>query len=150
MSNKLVSRWLLGGLDTCVVLLARMGFSESFIRFAIVGVSGFCWDTGTFYLLRLYTNPYAAATCSFIVAATANWALNRLWTFRHHNHAAAHVQWAKFMTANIIGFAANRGTLFILISRSEFFYSQPVLAIIAGSIAGLSFNYFLSKRYVFS
>jgi putative flippase GtrA len=144
------SQWLLRGLDACVALLARTGLSESFIRFGFVGVTGLCWDAGTFYLLRPFIGPYAAGTCSFLVAATVNWLINRLWTFRHHNHAAAHVQWAKFLTANVIGFAVNRGTFFILISKFELFSAQPILAIAAGSVAGLSFNYFLSKRFVFS
>jgi putative flippase GtrA len=148
--NKQVSLWLLHGLDACVALFARTGLSESFIRFGFVGVTGFFWDAGTFYLLRPCVGPYVAGTCSFLVAATANWIVNRLWTFRHHNHAAAHVQWAKFLTANAVGFVVNRGILFILISKSELFYSQPILAIVAGSVAGLAFNYFLSKRYVFS
>lgn len=151
------SRDLLTLLDKGVALLARVGLSENFIRFGIVGVLGFCWDTGTVYSLRHFTNLYVAGTCGFLVAATANWAVNRLWTYRHHEHAAPHVQWAKFMTANAIGFIFNRGVFFALVSkffstaaRTDIFSAQPVLAIAAGSISGLCFNYFLSKRFVFS
>lgn len=142
--------WIFDALDAGVALLSRIGVSENFIRFAIVGTLGFCWDTGTVYLLRLYTNLYIAGTCGFVVAATANWAANRLWTFRHHDHASPHVQWAKFMTANAIGFVFNRGLFFLLVGKIALFAAQPVLAIAAGSIAGLCFNYFLSKRFVFS
>ena len=151
------SRELLTRLDQGVVILSRIGFSESFIRFGIVGVLGFCWDTGTVYALRPFINLYLAATCGFLVAATANWAVNRLWTYRHHAHAAPHVQWAKFMSANAIGFVFNRGVVFTLISnyfsiaaKTDIFHAQPVLAIAAGSVSGLCFNYFLSKRFVFS
>jgi putative flippase GtrA len=84
------------------------------------------------------------------VAATANWGMNRVWTFRDHDHIAPHLQWVKFLLANLIGFIFNRGTFFALISISVLCRSQPVLAIIAGSLAGLCFNYFLSKRLVFS
>jgi putative flippase GtrA len=151
------SREVLTLLDKGVVLLSRLGPSENFFRFAIVGALGFCWDTGTVYALRPFTNLYIAGTCGFIVAATANWAVNRIWTYRHHNHSAPHVQWARFMTANAIGFVFNRGVYFTLISKyfsvltkTDIFYTQPVLAIAAGSISGLCFNYFLSKRFVFS
>jgi putative flippase GtrA len=151
------SRDLLTLLDKGVALLSRVGLSENFIRFGIVGTLGFCWDTGTVYALRSHTNLYVAGTCGFLVAATANWAVNRLWTYRHHQHAAPHVQWAKFMTANAIGFVFNRGVYFTLVSKyfiatakTDIFYTQPVLAIAAGSISGLCFNYFLSKRFVFS
>lgn len=151
------SRGLLSRLDQGVVILSRLGLSETFIRFGIVGVLGFFWDTGTVYALRPFINLYLAGTCGFLVAATANWAVNRLWTYRHHTHAAAHVQWARFMTANAIGFVFNRGVFFTLISKffsnmagTDVFHAQPVLAIAAGSISGLCFNYFLSKRFVFS
>jgi putative flippase GtrA len=39
---------------------------------------------------------------------------------------------------------------FTLITVSVVCHRQPVLAIIAGSFAGLAFNYFLSKKYVFA
>jgi putative flippase GtrA len=151
------SRGLLTRLDKTVVLLSRLGISENFIRFGIVGTLGFCWDTSTVYALRPFVNLYIAGICGFLVAATANWATNRLWTYRHHQHSAPHVQWARFITANAIGFVFNRGVYFILISKyfisaakTDIFYTQPVLAIAAGSISGLCFNYFLSKRFVFS
>ncbi|MCB5943559.1 GtrA family protein [Acidocella sp. KAb 2-4] len=140
---------LLSWLDALVALLARLGLPESFIRFGIVGVLGFCWDTGTVYLLRGHTNLYVAGTCGFLVAATANWAANRLWTFRHHDHAAPHVQWAKFIAANAIGFVFNRGVFFTLVARFTLVDQQPVIGIIAGTCAGLVFNYLLSKRFVF-
>lgn len=151
------SRGLLALLDRGVVALSRLGLSENFIRFGIVGALGFCWDTATVYALRPFTNLYIAGTCGFLVAATANWAVNRVWTYRHHAHAAPHIQWARFMTANAIGFVFNRGVYFTLVSKffcnavkTDIFCTQPVIAIAAGSISGLCFNYFLSKRFVFS
>jgi putative flippase GtrA len=146
----LVGKYIIGGLDLGVRILARTGISEDFIRFGIVGTLGFCWDTGTVYALKGMTGLYVAGFVSYFVASTANWGLNRVWTFRHREHDAAHVQWAKFFAANLIGFAFNRGTYFTLISISRLCHSEPVLAIIAGSAGGLCFNYFLSKRFVFS
>lgn len=155
--HRAASRGFLTRLDQGVVILSRFGLSQNFIRFGIVGILGFCWDTGTVYALRPFISLYIAGTCGFLVAATANWAINRLWTYRHHSHAAPHVQWARFMTANAIGFVFNRGVFFMLISKffsdatgTGIFHTQPVLAIAAGSISGLCFNYFLSKRFVFS
>ncbi len=147
--GNIVWKQVLTGFDAAIVALSRTGVSEDFIRFAAVGTIGFCWDTGTVYALREHTGLYIAGTFGFLVAATANWGMNRLWTFRHQKHAAPHVQWAKFLIANSIGFAFNRGTFFVLISISTLCHNQPVLPIIAGSIAGMFFNYFLSKRFVF-
>jgi putative flippase GtrA len=115
----------------------------------MVGAMGFCWDTATVYALRGFANLYIAGTAGFAVAATANWVVNRVWTYRHHTHDAPHKQWLRFMMANFIGFLANRGAFFTLITVNKTFYTHPVLAIIAGSICGIGFNYLLSKRFVF-
>lgn len=150
MTRQSFPNQLLCSLDAGISLLSKCGVSESFIRFAVVGVMGFCWDTGTVYALRHLTGLYVAGTLGFFVAATANWAANRLWTFRDHDHAAPHIQWAKFLVANLVGFVFNRGTFFALISINTLCRNQPIFPIIAGSAAGLCFNYFLSKRLVFS
>jgi putative flippase GtrA len=147
--RKTVLEPLLAGLDAGVTLLSRTGVSPHFIRFAVVGVMGLCWDTATVYTLRNVVGLYVAGTVAFVVAATANWVVNRIWTFRGHNYVAPHVQWAKFLVANAVGFVFNRGTFFVLISINETCHNQPILPIMAGSIAGLFFNYFLSKRFVF-
>jgi len=137
-------------LDTAVSILARTGISRDFIRFCVVGGMGFCWDTGTVYALRGLIGIYAAGTVSFLVAGTVNWAVNRLWTFRHLDHAAAHHQLMRYLLANSIGFVFNRGTFFTLVSISALCRNQPVLPVIAGSAMGLCFNYYLSKKFVFN
>ncbi len=130
--------------------LLRFALTHDFIRFGMVGSLGFCWDTGTVYALKGVVGIYVAGVCGFLVAATANWALNRFWTFRHLDHMAAHHQLMRFLMANFVGFIFNRGIFFILVSISPLCRSQPVLAIIAGTAGGLCFNYLLSKKFVFS
>jgi putative flippase GtrA len=141
---------LLSGLDRAVGVAARFGIPTEFVRFGVVGVLGFCWDTATVYTMRPFVGIYGAGVAGFLVAATANWGLNRLWTFRGRAHEAAHQQWLKFIGANAIGFIVNRGLFFTLVSVSRLCFEQPILAIAAGATAGLTFNYFLSKRFVFS
>jgi putative flippase GtrA len=140
---------LLNGLDVMVRLASRTGVSDSFIRFGMVGGIGFVWDTATVYALRNLTGLYIAGACGFLVAATANWALNRIWTYRHVKHDALHKQWLRFLASNFVGFIVNRGLYFVLILKNGTFHSYPVLAILAGSIAGIFFNYLLSKKFVF-
>lgn len=123
--------------------------SGTFLRFGLVGASGLCWDTATVYALRGPIGLYAAGAAGFFVAATSNWALNRLWTFRAQTHAPMHVQWANFLAVNLIGFVFNRGTFFLLISETALCREIPLLAVVSGTLAGLFFNYFLSKRFVF-
>jgi putative flippase GtrA len=140
---------VLSGLNALVRMLEATGLSERFVRFGLVGILGLCWDTGTVYALRDLTGLYVAGTCGFLVAATANWCLNRIWTFGDRVHETHHTQWAKFIVANSAGFAINRGCFFILISINSYCFEHPVYPVIAGSISGLGANYLLSKRFVF-
>ncbi|OYV33952.1 MAG: hypothetical protein B7Z80_22605 [Rhodospirillales bacterium 20-64-7] len=121
----------------------------TFLRFGLVGTVGLGWDTVTVYALRGLIGLYAAGAAGFVVAATSNWALNRLWTFRRNAHASMHTQWARFLMINLIGFIFNRGVFFILIAETLECQRVPLLAIMAGTASGLFFNYFLSKRFVF-
>ena len=140
----------LSALDAVVVFAAaRSGVSPQFLRFGMIGTFGFVVDTSSVYTLRHAAGLYVAGTAGFLLAATANWALNRFWTFRQHRYEAPHRQWLKFLVANSVGFVFNRGTFFSLITISALCRAQPVLPIIAGSFAGLLFNYYLSKKFVF-
>ncbi len=150
MDSRGVANSLVDLLDIAVSILSRTGISRDFIRFGIVGGMGFCWDTGTVYALKGIIGIYAAGTISFLVAGTVNWAVNRLWTFRHLDHIMAHHQLMRFLLANSIGFVFNRGTFFTLVAISAVCRNQPVLPVIAGSAMGLTFNYYLSKKFVFT
>ena len=101
----------LSALDAVVVFAAaRSGVSPQFLRFGMIGTFGFVADTSSVYTLRHAAGLYVAGTAGFLLAATANWALNRFWTFRQHRYEAPHRQWLKFLVANSVGFVFNRGT----------------------------------------
>jgi putative flippase GtrA len=123
--------------------------AADFLRFGMVGAIGFCFDTGTVYALSPWIGLYLAGFASYFVAATVNWVLNRIWTFRHRVHAAAHLQWARFLAVNLIGFVLNRGAYAILIATTLTAREYPVLAVAAGAFSGLALNFFLSRRIVF-
>ncbi|MDE8347992.1 MAG: GtrA family protein [Acidocella sp.] len=150
MIEKTSPGWLGTQWNRLIAVAAQLNISADFIRFGVVGSMGFCWDTATVYALKSFINLYIAGAAGFFVAASANWAANRFWTFAHKDHGAMHVQWMRFLATNTVGFVFNRGVFFILITVSLSCRQQPVYAIIAGSFAGLGFNYFLSKRYVFT
>jgi putative flippase GtrA len=125
-------------------LLARQ-----FAQFAVIGLGGFVWDTAIVYATAPFIGPYYAGAISFVIVGCINWLANRLWTYRHLNHAAMHRQLMMFLLANAIGFVVNRGTYFGLIATQPLFRNHLVLAIIAGACAGMFLNFFLSRRLVF-
>lgn len=122
-----------------------------FLRFGTVGGLGFFVDTAVVYGTRGLLGLYGAGAVAYPAAASFNWLLNRLWTFRETsgNHAV-HVQWARFLAVNLIGFALNRGAYFVLIYASPLCRDMPILAIAAGVIVGMFANFGLSRRLVFS
>jgi len=120
-----------------------------FLRFGTVGTCGFVVDTGVVYATRGALGLYGAGLLSFLIAATATWALNRVWTFRGLSTGALHHQWAKFLAANSLGFVLNRGAYFTLVTVSALCTANPVIATAAGSLTGMFANFTLSRRLVF-
>jgi len=120
-----------------------------FLRFGVVGVIGFGVDTGVVYALRGLVGIYAAGLISYLVAASGNWLLNRVWTFRGHGRGSAFRQWLMFLAANSVGFVLNRGVFFSLVAAFALVHRVPVIGIAAGTLAGMFANFALSHRLVF-
>ena len=55
---------------------------RQFLQFGVVGASGFAVNVAVVYLLRGAVGLAWAGLIAYFVAATTNWALNRVWTFR--------------------------------------------------------------------
>ncbi len=120
------------------------------LRFGTVGTIGFLIDTGTLYLaLALGAGLYGGRVLSYLAAASANWLLNRTWTFRQADRSRPGRQWLIFLAVNLVGFACNYGTYALLVRHWPPAAAYPVLAVAAGSIAGLAGNFLLSRRFVF-
>ncbi len=128
---------------------ARLRLLVQFLKFGVVGVLGFVVDTAVVYATRGALGLYGAGLAAYVVAATANWVMNRLWTFRGLGSAPLHIEWARYMMANLGGFVLNRGTYALLVSFVPLCAEEPVLAVAAGSIAGMGVNFVLSRRMVF-
>ena len=120
-----------------------------FLKFGTVGGIGFVLDTATVYALRGSLGLYGAGVVAYVVAASSNWLLNRLWTFRGRGSMAAHRQWALFLLANLAGFVLNRGTYAVLVTFIPLCAAQPVFAVAGGTLAGMWTNFLLSRTLVF-
>jgi putative flippase GtrA len=127
----------------------RLAIAAQFIRFGVVGLFGLIIDTTTVYGLRHTLGLYGAGLIAYLVAASGNWILNRLWTFRGQGTGPAHRQWAMFMVANLAGFVLNRGTYALMVTFVAAAAEQPVIATASGAVAGLLVNFTLSRRIVF-
>ena len=85
-----------------------------FLKFGIVGASGMVVHFGVLYLCKeiIGLNPFVANTIGFIIAATTNYILNRIWTFRSKEKQVA-VEYLKFILVSVIGLGVNNGTLWL-------------------------------------
>lgn len=119
------------------------------LRFGAVGTIGFLIDVATVYALIPSLGLYGAGMAAYFIAATANWALNRAWTFRDRAHRPAHTQWLRFLAVNLIGFVVNRGAYSFLLLSFVMPRHYPVFAVAAGALSGFLVNFLLSRRLVF-
>ena len=134
--------------DGAARLNPRLG---EFLRFAAVGVVGLFADMAALTFARRFLglDLYSGRVFSYLVAATTTWALNRRFTFSRTDQAPPLAQWLRFLGANALGGAANYGVYAALVTFTALGSAWPNLAVAAGSVAGLTFNYTVSKRWVF-
>jgi dolichol-phosphate mannosyltransferase len=86
------------------------------LKFGVVGTSGYVVNLAVYTsLLRGADFHYlAAATCSFLVAASWNYWWNRHWTFREQRGHFA-VQGMRFFAVSATVYFANLGVLWLLV-----------------------------------
>jgi putative flippase GtrA len=122
-----------------------------FFKFGIIGALGFVVDSVMLYvgIDALGLGRVAAGLFSFPFAVTATWIGNRFFTFRDARPMPAARQFTKFALVCAIGLVFNRGTYSILVSTVPYVYAYPLIGLLAGTGAGMFFNFFASKKHVF-
>ncbi|MEI8394575.1 MAG: GtrA family protein [Rhodospirillaceae bacterium] len=131
---------------------SRLGrLTVQFGKFGLVGIVGLCVDIAVLYGLMsgLGVGPYLARIGSFLAAASATWALNRVFTFRGRHEGSMLRQWGRFIAANAFGGVINYAIYASLIAATDTVAHHPFLGVAAGSIAGMFFNFAASKKLVF-
>jgi putative flippase GtrA len=119
-----------------------------FLRFGVVGLSGMVVDFGVTYLLRdkLKVHQYLANAVGFVMAATSNYVLNRIWTFKSSNPEVL-LEFGEFFIVSAIGLGINSLILWFLVSRwKKHFYLSKLIAIGVTMI----WNFFANLLITFS
>lgn len=119
--------------------------------FCLGGVVGFIVDAGVLQLLvvGLAWDRYSGRLISFLCAATATWIFNRHYTFRGPRRHSLFGEWARYVFAMSGGFACNYTAYWVLVYFFNFDGPWLILAVGAGSVAGLGVNYLASRHWVF-
>lgn len=120
---------------------------NKFVKFGVVGFSGVFVDFGFTYLgkEKLKIQKYVANAIGFTIAASSNYVLNRLWTFRSQNPEIA-LEYSKFLFISLLGLGINTFVIWLLVSRfKRNFYVSKLFAIGVVTV----WNFFFNLLYTF-
>jgi putative flippase GtrA len=101
-------------------------------KFCVVGAIGYVINLAVYdAVLHQGVHYLAAATCSFLVAVTSNYTLNRHWTFRDQRAGVA-TQGMRFFLVSLASLGANLVVLHVLIRYGgvEKFYANAIAIVV--------------------
>lgn len=107
-----------------------------FVKFGMVGFTGMIVDFGITYFFKeiLKIQKYIANAAGFIIAASTNYFLNRIWTFKSNNPHIG-LEFLHFFIVAILGLAINSFVLWLFTSKKNLnFYFAKLLAIIVATL----------------
>ncbi|MBN1988176.1 MAG: GtrA family protein [Bacteroidales bacterium] len=119
-----------------------------FLKFCVVGGSGVFVDFGFTYVSKevLKINKYISNSIGFIIAASSNYILNRIWTFAS-NDVNISGEYFRFMIVSAGGLLINNAILWLLHGKFGYnFYLSKI-----GAIAGATlWNFLLNYLFTFN
>jgi len=138
-------------LDTNCSLMKKNAISRQFICFGFIGSIGFLVDGGVLTLLNSYAGVdlVLSRLCSFSIAVTVTWLLNRHLTFNDVKNKRMLHEWTRYAALNGIGAVINMAIFLWLIFQYEVFAATPLVPLAIASAIALGFNFVVSKYLVF-
>ncbi|SFW29914.1 glycosyltransferase family 2 protein [Nitrosovibrio sp. Nv17] len=127
----------------------RLHSSKTFIKFAIVGLSGVIVNLGVFtLLLQAGVNKYLASPISIEVSIITNFLLNNYWTFRwRRSQDHVRIKGLKFNMVSLVSLLVSYST-FVTLSML-FPETPPTVHQLAGIAPAMLINYFLNSYWTF-
>ena len=119
-----------------------------FLKFGAVGFSGVFVNFGITYICKewLKLNKYLSNIFGFVLAATTNYILNRLWTFQSSNPQIG-TEYAKYFVIALIGLGIDTTTVWLLNGKLKWnFYLSKVFAVGASML----WNFFGNLLFTFA
>lgn len=114
-------------------LSIQASLAFKFLKFGLVGFSGIFVDFGTTYFLKeiLKIPKYLSNAVGMLTAATTNYILNRIWTFRSSNPDIA-LEYSQFVIISLIGLGINTLIIWLLIKnrRMNFYFAKAIAIVV--------------------
>tara|TARA_B110000116_G_scaffold76141_1_gene66067 strand:- start:264 stop:638 length:375 start_codon:yes stop_codon:yes gene_type:complete len=117
-----------------------------FLKFIIVGFSGLIIDFGLTFVCKekLSFNKYLSNSIGFLLAASSNYFLNRVWTFGSNNPEII-VESSSFFFVSIIGLSINNSILWLIHNKMGInFYLAKFGAILVTTLWNFFANYYFT------
>ena len=127
----------------------RLHSSKTFIKFAIVGLSGVVVNLGVFtLLLQANVNKYIASPISIEISIITNFLLNNYWTFRwRKSQDHIRVKGLKFNMVSLVSLGVSYSTFVVL--SILFPEASPEIHQLVGIAPAMLINYFLNSYWTF-
>ena len=126
--------------------MTRRLLESQFVRFCAVGASGYAVNLAVYAaLLTAGLHYLAAAAIAFLVAATSNYAWNRVWTFPTSG-APVLGQGARALTVSALSLGANQLFLLVLVAAGAGHLAGQAVAIVLAT----PFSFVANKLWAFA
>jgi putative flippase GtrA len=138
------------GLPSSIASFAGRRGVRQFVKFGIVGASGFIVNLIVFTVLQRL-DPFHNQTLhynvlysiSFLAGGVSNYWLNRIWTFRSTGHAVR--EGAQFLTVSVIALIVG----LIISALVAPWLGHGHRTWFLGTVAGIFVNFFVNKYWTF-
>ncbi len=120
------------------------------IKFGTVGAFGVVVDFITTYLLKekVGIHKYISNSLGFIAAASNNYILNRLWTFRSENPNIIR-EYSDFIIISIVGLVINNFVIWMVHDKRNInFYVAKIIAVLVVMFWNFGGNYLYTFKDV--
>jgi len=117
-----------------------------FLKFGVVGLSGTVIDFFFTWMCKekLKWNKFLSNSIGFMLAATSNYVLNRIWTFESENPDVG-LEYLSFFLVSVIGLGLNNLFLYLLHEKGKInFYISKAIATAFVPLWNFVANYFFT------
>ncbi|MCK9218590.1 MAG: GtrA family protein [Bacteroidales bacterium] len=123
-------------------------FFLKFVKFSLVGFSGVFVDFGTTFICKevFKIQKYVSNTCGFVLAATSNYFMNRIWTF-HSTNPNIMLEFTRFFIIALIGLGINLMIIWIMNGK---FKVNFYLSKLGATVIVTLWNFLINAYYTFA
>jgi putative flippase GtrA len=142
---------VLAGVQRRAVSLARERVDPAFLRYVVVGGTGFAIDGALLHLLTgaLGFNYFTGRLVSFSCAVACTWLLNRFWTFKTAGSGGRLREAALYVGVQCAGGAANIAVYTLAVMSVPALRHWLIIPLAMGSAVGLCLTFLGAKHLAF-